>query len=222
MKKIFKINKAISFLFIMLLIITNSANMYAEKGVIDEPEIKIDYNTKQINPNGTTTYEVKNAKEIAESKNIEYNQDVKVNVTLFNDSKDYQEIQNIQPKLFEKIYNIKGPYNNCGAKAITQNDAYNSSNKTVNKSIALTGGVENSFSANVGIKADIVSASLGFDVTKSWTMTDTTTVNLEPYERVTVVAYPLRQTYTYDIKRFNSKIGTGEANKITGFCTVVK
>ena len=63
-------------------------------------------------------------------------------------------------------------------------------------------------------------------MTYSWTMSDSTQVELAPGESVTVTAFPLYDIYEFDVYRSSfwtgtTKVGSGLAYETTGFCTVV-
>lgn len=71
-----------------------------------------------------------------------------------------------------------------------------------------------------------ISAGVRFDVTKTWTMTDSTTVELKPGQTVTVYAKPLYAMYSFEVRfqpMFGSSthVGFGTAGQAIGICTVI-
>ena len=134
--------------------------------------------------------------------------------------------------------NITGPYLACGTDTIVKVSAANNLDKTITKIITLTGTISNTYSQKLdeGVKIDVVkiSAAVGFDVTKSWSISDSTgveleptEVDLEPGEIVTVTAMPLYDVYSYDVMKTRLfqdpiKVGYGTAYETVGFCTIVE
>lgn len=186
-------------------------------------EIQVDYTSEKSNIDGTSTYDVINADEVAAFYGIDNPKEVKV--TTFN-----KESKPIPAPRSIYINNVKAPKAACGAKEITRNSAVNNSNKTITKTITLTGGVSNTYSTSVegGLNVEVasISAAVGFDVTDSWEMSDSTEVVLQPRETVSVTAYPLYDVYRFDVINdpiFGGpeKIGYGDAFECKGFCTVI-
>lgn len=78
--------------------------------------------------------------------------------------------------------------------------------------------VSNTFSANVGVSANVVSAGVGFDVTNSFTRSSSYSVNTggSSYQ---IVAYDSYNNFAFDVNNlFGSTVGSGNALKQIGFC----
>lgn len=197
---------------------------------MDSIEIEVDYESAQINDDGTTTYDVSNAKDVALSYGIDDAKSVKV--TIFNEN---QNELNFMPQAasYNSIYidNIIKSGEGCGTEEITRNTAINRKNKKIDKEITLIGTVSNEYSLNVeaGINVEVasISSAVGFNVSKTWSMSDNTIVSLEPNESVTVYAYPLYNFYQFDVMKnplwgSAKNVGSGSAYKCKGFCTVIQ
>ena len=190
---------------------------------------KVDYNSVIRKDSETTTYGVLNAEEIAKAYGItDYES---ITVTLFNRHEDYKPLNT--PLFFDSIYvdNVSGPRQVCGGTKIAENSSTNFAKKTVTKTITITGTGSNTFSTNLGasfgIDANTISAGVGFDVTSSISLSDSTTAKLKYLQTLTVIEYPAYEVYEYDImlKKFlggTEKIGTGLAYRCTGFCTITR
>jgi len=103
--------------------------------------------------------------------------------------------------------------------------------KTVTKTVTITGTGSNTFSTNLGasfsIDANTISAGVGFNVTSSISLSDSSTAKLKYLQTLTVIGYPAYEVYEYDImlRKFGGsteKIGTGLAYRCTGFCTITR
>ena len=116
------------------------------------------------------------------------------------------------------ITNVRGPYKTCGVYDV---GTANGGPGPTTIHLSETKTVSNSFSANVGVSADVVSAGVGFNVTASQSITysDDLFIPLGKYGEID--AHPIYDTYTYDVM-YNPllgspyKVGEGEANKATG------
>ena len=189
-------------------------------------ELELDYNSAVSNADGTTTYNVLNTEELANLWGMRVDEVKEIKYVAF--AKAEENFPNPRASVF--IDNVSGPNAACGVKKICENSATNNLNKNVIKDITLTGSVSNTYSLSVesGIEVEVVSISsaVGFDVTYSWTMSDSTQVELAPGESVTVTAFPLYDIYEFDVYRSSfwtgtTKVGSGLAYETTGFCTVV-
>ena len=187
-------------------------------------EVQIDYSSRQDNPNGTTSYNVINAEDVASQYGVSNPKEVKL--TYFN-----REDKNVPSPRSTYLSNLIYEGEACGTQQIARASSYNSSNKTVTKTISLSGTVSNSYSTNiggsVGISSSSISAGVGFDVTASWTQSDSTQVTLAPKESVTVYGYELFDCYSFDIINdplFGGAevVGYGNAFRCVGMCTIVE
>ncbi|BFH59659.1 hypothetical protein [Paenibacillus azoreducens] len=78
--------------------------------------------------------------------------------------------------------------------------------------------VSNTFSATVGIEKSIVSAAVGFDVSKTMTKTTSYAVNTKG-KNYQIVAYDDYQGKSFDVYDiFGFKVGSGTALEQVGFC----
>jgi hypothetical protein len=85
--------------------------------------------------------------------------------------------------------------------------------------------VSNTFSANASVSAEVVSAGVGFDVSKSWTTTASYSVNTggKNYQIVAYDDYRLQDFEIWDDPYIGSdyKVGSGTAKRQVGFCYAV-
>jgi hypothetical protein len=90
--------------------------------------------------------------------------------------------------------------------------------------LSISKGVSATVSANVSISKGIISSGVGFDVTKSYTVTHASFYNVPKGKYAVLEGFPL-----YTVKNFNiykdvsgpdKKIGYGSAGKPTGVCFV--
>ncbi|ERI11811.1 hypothetical protein [Aneurinibacillus aneurinilyticus] len=77
--------------------------------------------------------------------------------------------------------------------------------------------VSNSFSSNTSVSAEVVTASVGFDVTEKKSKTAQYTVNTNG-KNYQIVAYDDFDRFEFDVYLFGAKTGTGVASKQVGFC----
>lgn len=213
-----------------LLFVSNLSTASAAGTSIMPVDIQVDYGSVISSTDETITYGTLNPDEIAAYYGIDDPKEV--SVTIFTGEREKAPVlaaDTYSVGLY--IDNVKGPNGACGAKEITRNGATNSSNKTVTKTITLTGTVSNTYSTSVDAGIDVevasISSGVGFDVTDSWSMSDATQVDLEPYESVMVYAYPLYDVYSFDVINdplFGGpeEVGYGYAYECMGFCTVVR
>lgn len=225
MKKL--ICMALSLTMIFSLAMTSyAADTSNTKPQYETVEVSLDYESAVMNADGTTTYDVLNADELATLWGLDANEIKEIKYVAFPETKESLPT----PRASIVIDNVTGPREGCGVKKICENSATNHYDHTVNKDITLTGSVSNTHTLSVesGIDVEVasISSAVGFDVTKSWTMSDSTNVDLAPGETVTVTAYPLHDIYEFDVFKSSiwtgkTKVGTGTAYNTTGFCTVV-
>ena len=154
-----------------------------------------------------------------------------ITVILFNRHEDNKPLNT--PVFFDSIYvdNVGGPRQACGGTKIAENSSTNFAKKTVTKTITIIRTGSNTFltnfGASFGIDANTISAWVGFDVTSSISLSDSTTAKLKYLQTLTVIEYPAYEVYEYDImpKKFlggTEKIGTGLAYRCTEFCTITR
>lgn len=195
-------------------------------------DIVVDYSEKEINPDGSITYGIVNENEVAAFFGIEDAKAVKY-TTFVNETSNMIQERNLTRAIGYYTYEkTGGPWQGYGPYPFAQAGASNTSNKTVTKTLEITGTVGNEYntSMNVGFSIDPVelSGGVGFDVTSSWSISDTTNVELAPGESVIVYAYETFTTYNYDIYFTNAITGSnsiaGKAGvaQCTGFVTIIK
>lgn len=231
MKKSITFILIIGFLFVMSTMTFANNSYYNDDESIEMIGIEIDYSSPKILKEGSIEYDVKNKEQIAEFLEIDIDKIRNIKITRPNYIIKEYNLNNSDITPFANIYiaNITGPRQACGSKRICENSAVNYAKEPVMKTITLSGTVSNSHSLNVegGIDVEIasISAAVGFNVERSWTMTDSTEVELEPGQRVTVVAFPYWDVYSFDVMQSSiwgdKKVGYGDAMETFGFCTVV-
>lgn len=222
--------KLLSVLLSIIMVFSMTITSFASEVPNEVPqftmiEVELDYDNAVENADGTVTYDILNLEELASAWGINAS-DIKVAkyVAINRSEESYPS-----PRASITIENVAGPREACGVNEVARNSAVNYLDKPITKTITLTGTVSNTYSLSVesGIDVEVasISSSVGFDVTASWSMSDSTEVDLEPGESVTVVAMPLYDIYTYDVYRYSfwtgdTKVGTGEAIETVGFCTI--
>ena len=218
-------------LFSMMMIFSITTIAFASETPIAVPqhtmiEVEIDYNSAVENVDGTVTYDILNAADLAMAWGIDESDIKEVKYVAFNRIDESHPA----PRASISIENIEGPFEACGVDLIARNSATNYTNKTITKNITLTGTVSNSYSLSneIGIDVEVaqISSAVGFSVTDSRSMSDSTEVVLEPGETITVDAMPLYDVYTFDVYQNSfwtgkTKVCTGAAYETVGFCTVI-
>lgn len=132
------------------------------------------------------------------------------------------------------IDDVIGPLEAYGAISFATQTAFNRSSRVIDKTITISGSASNtsSYSVNRGIEigGDVkatISSSVGFDVTSTVTLSDETTIkDMAPNSSVTVTAYPIYDSYNFDIMTdvlfgTDERIGFGNASEVVGMYTVV-
>ena len=104
---------------------------------------------------------------------------------------------------------------------ITSTRATNYTGQTITLSLSETHSVGNTWSANVGVTADVVTAGVGFDVTVSYDHTFSTSAPVPPGQTIEIDAYTGLERTNYDVY-VNPWIGdtyyagSGNADQRTG------
>lgn len=209
MKKMFLLSLSL----IMVLMFSTIAN--ANTDFVPE----IDYSSEEIMEDGAKTYDILNKDEALNFFGIDEAKEIKVTLL------PKEELGEIPTQRFwgYQIINVRGPFQACGRNEFTRNSTTNNSPYTIRKAMTVSGSASNSYSVNVGIDADIISAELGFDVTRTVSLSDSTDVELRPGQSVTVYGYPLLNTYNFDARsNWDHSISRGSASEVVGVCTVVR
>ncbi len=184
----------------------------------------LDYTTAQQNPDGTVTYDVLNADEVATFLGEENAISVKYTVIT------QPEYKGPTPRAYELV-NVTYVGSMVGNLACAHASAYNGTGTAISKTLTLSGTAFNSNSVTMYAGGTIsnatVSAALGFDVTYSMQVTDTTTVNLPAGKTVTANGYPRYHAYRYNIANNKGifgyeEAGNGLAKQVYGMYTVTK
>lgn len=107
----------------------------------------------------------------------------------------------------------------CGIEILRQSSYKGPATATM----SVKTGVAATWSANVGVSAEEVSTGLGFNVTKSYEVSDTYQIQVPTGKTYTIVARPFFQYYTYEVWYdpligFDYKAGNGNAYKPIGVC----
>lgn len=182
----------------------------------------LDYTSAQRHSDGTITYDVLNSEEVAEFFGEDHVISVKYTVI------PQPEYEGPIPKAYELV-NITYVGSMVGNLSCAYASALNLTGQTVNKTLTLSGTASNSNSVTMyagGTISDAtVSASLGFDVTYSMQISDTTTVALPAGKTVTANGYPRYHAYRYDIANNKGifgyeEAGNGLAKQVYGMFTV--
>ncbi|WP_369802241.1 DUF6426 family protein, partial [Geobacillus sp. B4113_201601] len=107
----------------------------------------------------------------------------------------------------------------CGIEIIRQSTFKGPSTATM----SVKQGVSATWSSNTNISAETVSATLGFNVTKSYEVTDTYQIRVPAGKTYTIIARPYYKVYNFDVWYdpligWDSKVGYGYAAKPVGVC----
>jgi hypothetical protein len=73
--------------------------------------------------------------------------------------------------------------------------------------------ISNSFSANVGVDVKAVSASVGFSVSQSYTITADCSANNTTNQLQTLSYYAIYTVYDFELWQAGKKVGVGSANR---------
>jgi len=84
-------------------------------------------------------------------------------------------------------------------------------NPQTSGSISESFTVSNTFSASVGVSVKVVSATLGFDVSKSYSLSASCTANNTTNQFQYLTYYAVYSTYNFEVWQSGQKIGVGSA-----------
>ncbi|PTQ57883.1 MAG: hypothetical protein BSOLF_0394 [Candidatus Carbobacillus altaicus] len=109
----------------------------------------------------------------------------------------------------------------CGVEVLRDSYYYGPATATM----TVTESVSAKWSANVGISASVVNAGVGFDVTESYTVSDSYNINVPPGYVAEIIAHPIYNVVTFDVWYDPMignpyKTGSGDAMKPIGVCLV--
>jgi len=116
------------------------------------------------------------------------------------------------------ITNVSGPYEAWGIQYVAK-VAGGPGPTTIHMSQSAS--ISNSFSANVNVSADVVSAGVGFNVTGTYTTTFECDLSIPAGCYGAIEAHPIYDVYSYDVM-YNPasgnpyKVGNGSASKAVG------
>ncbi|PLR78039.1 hypothetical protein CU633_07205 [Bacillus sp. V3-13] len=107
----------------------------------------------------------------------------------------------------------------CGAQVIRSSYYTGPSTPTM----TVTETVSASFNANVGVSAQVVSAGVGFNVTSTYTVSDSYSVKVPAGKTYNIRANPIFLIKNYEVWNdpwigFDKKVGSGSAQKPIGVC----
>ena len=203
----------------------NSA-MY-EPEPIRDVDVEIDYDSAEYGENGVVYYDILNVEELAAAYDIAPE---KVRSMKYVELPAWEYAYGANPVgLFEKIEIVNAQYvgNVCLNRLVAQHVAQNMTDREITKTVTFSETVSNTYSLTVesGIEVDpaTIGSSVGFNVTGSQTVTDTTSVVLQPWETMTVVAFPYCEMYSYDVNQWKllqgtRQVGSGYAYKVIAYC----
>lgn len=114
-------------------------------------------------------------------------------------------------------YNLKNvsKSNACGTSEIRRS-TYSHPGGTM----SVSEGVAATYSATGGISAAGITAQLGFDVTKSFGVSDSQKIEVSKGKSKTVKAFPTLDIYNFNVYNGSTKKGSGNAQKPVGICFV--
>lgn len=116
---------------------------------------------------------------------------------------------------------ITGTGQACGDEVLRNSYYYGPATATMKVSESVSA----KWSTNVGISASVVNAGVGFDVTKSYTVNYSYSINVPPGYMAEIIAHPVYDVVTFDvwydpIIGNPYKTGSGDAMKPIGVCFV--
>lgn len=134
-------------------------------------------------------------------------------------TKDAHGATTIQPDWFCNCYEIKNV--KAAGTGWRFLGASRGSSPTTSVSITINQTVSNSYSANVGVSADSVSAGVGFSVTQTYGVSQTGSANIPAGQTIEIDAYAVYNVSTYDVwwnpaLGGDYKVGSGNAWHYTG------
>ena len=217
-------------LFCPTMVSADSPSALLDNGGIIPADIVIDYGSAMYGENGEIYYDILNVSELADAYDIDYDKirSTKYVVLPLEDCTYGTSVAGI----FEQtnIVNVQYVGNVCLNSIVTQQSASNLLNTPVTKTITISATMSNTYrvSAESGVSVEVaaVSNAVGFDVTYSLTVSDSTEVTLQPGESVTIIATPYCDMYSFDIEQWKlfsgtKTVGYGYAYRVIGFCTTV-
>lgn len=159
----------------------------------------------------------------AEERGLDESEITQIEFVYYEENDSKKVINDITPKIWGDLY-VRGTGQSgmCGVKSLWTTSGWGPGPITQSRSHSIA----SSFSANIGISAKIVSAGIGFNVSKNYTVTDTKTLPLEKGEYGEIISYPLYRIHMFSIYKSvpgNDKIvGKGSANEPSGVCFVTR
>ena len=162
----------------------DSPSALLDNGGIIPADIVIDYGSAMYGENGEIYYDILNVSELADAYDIDYDKirSMKYVVLPLEDCTYGTSVAGI----FEQtnIVNVQYMGNVCLNSIVTQQSASNLLNTPVTKTITISATMSNTYrvSAESGVSVEVtaVSNAVGFDVTYSLTVSDSTEVTLQP------------------------------------------
>ncbi|MCL4441714.1 MAG: hypothetical protein M1609_14320 [Firmicutes bacterium] len=119
------------------------------------------------------------------------------------------------------LYNVRDTGNTCGLSKI--GDSYYPGPCTA--TMTVSSDVSATWSANVGVSAEVVSAGVGFTVTNRYGVSDSYGVSVPSGQTYEIIAHPVYDNKSYDVMwhpyiGWESYAGSGNAAKPIGVCFV--
>ncbi len=154
---------------------------------------------------------------------------ISINATIvyFNNSKVVFKPTPIYPSLehqwgitYYYVTNVTKPYEDWNMQYIAK-IVGSSDSVPITIYLLQSEEIPNSFNANVGVSAKVVSANVGFDLTRTYITTLQNNLSIPVYSYGVIEAYPVYEVYNYNVmyKPFIGspyKIGYGNANRAVG------
>ncbi|MGE7625204.1 hypothetical protein ACQKMD_19925 [Viridibacillus sp. NPDC096237] len=190
-------------------------NTFAKENNIDET----DQNYTNILSNNNRVHEVQNVEEFAKENNIPLEKDGKelseITISYTNNNYPNNLInESITPFATAEYYvTVVRTSETCGLETL-RSSYYPEGPGTMTVSETVATNI--SVSATLDYK--IISGSLGYDVTKSYTVSDSKTINVPKGKTWNLVARPMFETKEFTVKRNNKSYATGDSSKPIGVC----
>lgn len=231
-KRCFKLLISIS--FIIVLVMTNFESTYAKAITEDDDCVsdfsgyeKVESNTIESN-SGNTVYEVKDLEKVAKERNIPMEKDGMELVAVAFSYTDPElsgsdNIDEFVPNMQDNYFNtlaatatkikVTSSGETCGANPLRS--SYYPQGKA---KMTIKEGVKSTKTASVSVSAKIVSAGVGFEIGKSFSVSDSYSVTVPKGKIYNIVARPMFLAKNFKVLAGSVSIGTGVALKPIGVC----
>lgn len=159
----------------------------------------------------------------AKERDLDPSEITQIEFVYFEEDNLKSKIENIIPAAYDYYYvKVTRTGGSCGAKSIWTTSGWGPGPISQSQTYSISAN----FSASIGITKDIVSAGVGFDVGREYSITDSKELPLEAGQYGEIISYPMYRVHSFDIYEkglFKDKlVGDGHANEPNGICFVTR